>query len=49
MISGYMRSSGVFHDAIGEFAVEYAYQNQRDYPAFVKAVREERVKAVVEC
>jgi uncharacterized protein DUF2252 len=44
MISGYMRSSGVFHDAIGEFAVEYADQNQRDYQAFVKAVR-----AVVEC
>ena len=48
MISGYMRSSGVFHDAIGEFAVEYADLNQRDYQAFVKAVREERVKAVVE-
>jgi uncharacterized protein (DUF2252 family) len=48
MISGYMGSSGIFDDAIGEFAVEYADQNQRDYRAFVKAVREERVKAVVE-
>jgi Uncharacterized protein conserved in bacteria (DUF2252) len=48
MISGYMGSSGVFDDAIGEFAVEYADQNQRDYRAFVKPVREERVKAVVE-
>ena len=48
MISGYMGSSGTFDDAIGEFAVEYADQNQRDYRAFVRAVREERVKAVVE-
>ncbi len=48
MISGYMGSSGAFDDAIGEFAVEYADQNQRDYRAFVKAVREERVKAIVE-
>jgi len=48
MISGYMGSSGRFDDAIGEFAVEYADQNQRDYRAFVKAVREERVKAVIE-
>jgi uncharacterized protein (DUF2252 family) len=48
MISGYMGSSGIFDDAIGEFAVEYADQNQRDYRAFVKAVREERVKVIVE-
>jgi uncharacterized protein (DUF2252 family) len=48
MISGYMGSSGIFDDAIGEFAVEYADRNQRDHRAFVKAVREERVKAVVE-
>ncbi len=48
MISGYMGSSGTFDDAIGEFAVEYADQNQRDYRAFVRAVREEKVKAIVE-
>ncbi len=30
------------------FAVDYADQNQRDYRAFVRAVREERVEAVVE-
>src|SRR5215469_16474999 len=39
MISGYMGSSGTFDDAIGEFAVEYADQNQRDYRAYVRAVR----------
>jgi hypothetical protein len=47
-ISGYMGSSETFDDVIGEFAVEYADQNERDYRAFVKAVREERVKVVVE-
>ena len=34
--------------AICEFAVEYADQNQRDYRAFVKAVREKRVQASIE-
>jgi uncharacterized protein (DUF2252 family) len=48
MISGYMGSSETFDDAICEFAVEYADQTQRDYRAFVKAVREGRVKAIVE-
>ena len=48
MISGYMGSSDTFDDAVCEFAVDYADQNQRDYRAFVKAVREERIKAVVE-
>jgi uncharacterized protein (DUF2252 family) len=48
MISGYMGSSETFDDAIGEFAVEYADQNQRDYRAFVRAVREGRVEAVIE-
>ena len=48
MISGYMGSSGIFDDAIGEFAVEYADQNQRDHRAFVKAVREQRVEAKIE-
>ena len=48
MISGYMGSSETFDDAICEFAVEYADQTQRDYRAFVKAVREGRVKATVE-
>jgi hypothetical protein len=35
-------------DAISEFAVEYANQNERDYRAFVKAVRERHVEAKVE-
>jgi hypothetical protein len=48
LIAGYMGSSSVFDDAICEFAVEYSDQNQRDYRAFVKAVREGRLEAQVE-
>ena len=48
LIAGYMGSNTTFDDAICEFAVEYSDQNQRDYRAFVKAVREERIEAFVE-
>jgi hypothetical protein len=48
LIAGYMGSSPVFDDAIFEFAIEYSDQNQRDYRAFVKAVREGRLEAQVE-
>jgi uncharacterized protein (DUF2252 family) len=48
MLSGYIGSGETFDEAIGEFAVEYADQNQRDHRAFVKAVREERVKVLLE-
>jgi uncharacterized protein (DUF2252 family) len=47
-ISGYMGSSATFDDAICEFAVDYADQNQRDYRAFVRAVRQKRLKAIIE-
>jgi uncharacterized protein (DUF2252 family) len=45
MIAGYMGASEVFDDAIADFAVEYADQAQRDHRAFVKAIRQGRVKA----
>jgi uncharacterized protein (DUF2252 family) len=48
MISGYMGSGNVFDEALVDFAVDYADQAERDHKAFVKAVREGRVKAVVE-
>ncbi len=48
MISGYMGSSSMFDEAICDFAVDYADQAERDHKAFLKAVREGRVKAVVE-
>ena len=47
-IAGYMGSSEVFDEAITEFAVEYTDQAERDYRAFVKAVREGRIKATAE-
>jgi uncharacterized protein (DUF2252 family) len=47
-IAGYMGASPVFDDAICEFAVEYADQNQRDYRAFIKAVREGRLGVVAD-
>lgn len=48
LIAGYMGSSSVFDDAICEFAVEYSDQNQRDYRAFVKAVRDGRLEVQME-
>jgi uncharacterized protein (DUF2252 family) len=48
MMSGYMGSGQTFDDAIGEFAVEYADQNRRDYRAFINAIREGRISATVE-
>ncbi len=48
MISGYMGSGQTFDDAIGEFAVEYADQNGKDYRAFMRAIREQRIEAIVE-
>jgi hypothetical protein len=38
--------SEIFDDALCEFAIEYADQNERDYRSFVRAVREERIQAV---
>ena len=48
MIAGYMGASGTFDDAIGEFAMEYADQNERDYRAFVTAVKEGRIEAAAD-
>jgi hypothetical protein len=48
MIAGYMGASGAFDDAIGEFAVEYADQNERDYRGFVTAIKEGRIEATAD-
>jgi RPA family protein len=48
MIAGYTGASDALDDAICDFAVDYADQAQRDHRAFVKAVREGRVKAVMD-
>ena len=48
MISGYLGSGQTFDDAVGEFAVDYSAQNRTDYRAFVRAIREGRIKATLE-
>lgn len=45
MISGYIGSSRSFDEAIGEFAVEYAAQNNLDHRAFIEAIRDGRIQA----
>ncbi len=47
-ISGYMGSSDAFDEAIAEFSVAYADQTERDYRAFVKAIRDGRLEAASE-
>lgn len=47
-IAGYLGSNSTFDDAVCEFAVEYADQNQRDFRGFIKAVREGRIKVITE-
>jgi uncharacterized protein (DUF2252 family) len=43
-IAGYLGPNATFDDAVCEFAVEYADQNLHDYRAFVKAIREGRIR-----
>jgi len=49
MIAGYMGASETFDDAIGELAVEYADQNERDYRAFVRRSRKAASKPLPTC
>jgi uncharacterized protein (DUF2252 family) len=48
MIAGYMGSGHSFDEAVCDFAGDYADQAERDHKAFMKAIREGRVKAVIE-
>ncbi len=48
MISGYLGKSDAFDQAIGEFAMAYADQNEKDHAALVAAVKAGRIKALVE-
>ncbi len=45
MIAGYLGSIDHFDEAIGDYAVGYADQVERDYKTFVKAVRSGRLKS----
>jgi hypothetical protein len=45
MIAGYLGTRGHFDQAIGDYAVAYADQVERDYATFVTAVRNGRLKS----
>jgi uncharacterized protein (DUF2252 family) len=45
MIAGYLGKADEFDEAIGDYAVGYADQVERDYEAFVKAARSGRLKS----
>ena len=44
MISGYLGNSSKFDKAIASFAMTYANQNERDYQAFLKAIRAGKIE-----
>lgn len=46
LLCGYMGKSNTFDKAIGDFAVAYANQNEKDFNVFKKAVVRGKVKAV---
>jgi uncharacterized protein (DUF2252 family) len=48
VIAGYVGKGAVFADAIAEFAVDYAEQNERDHAALVAAVRAGKVEIETE-
>jgi len=46
-LSGYMGKSEAFEEALADFAVAYADQNERDHAALVDAVRAGRIEAQI--
>jgi uncharacterized protein (DUF2252 family) len=48
LISGYLGKSDDFDQAIGEFALAYADQNEKDHAALVAAVKAGKIDALVE-
>ena len=48
VLTGYMGQSTVFEDAIADFGVSYAKQNERDHAALVAAVRKGKIEAHME-
>jgi uncharacterized protein (DUF2252 family) len=48
VLTGYMGRSTTFEDAIAEFSVTYADQNEQDHAALVKAIRAGRIQAQTE-
>jgi hypothetical protein len=48
LISGYLGKSDAFDQAIGDFALAYADQNEKDHAVLVAAVKAGRIKVVME-
>lgn len=48
VLSGYMGKSTAFEDALADFSVSYADQNEQDHAALVQAVRDGRIEAQIE-
>ena len=48
MISGYLGNSSRFDDAVSNFAVAYADQNERDYQALLEAIRAGKIAVLQE-
>jgi len=48
MISGYLGNSSRFDDAVSNFAVAYADQNERDYQALLEAIRAGKITVLQE-
>ena len=47
-ISGYLGKSDKFDEAIADFSIAYADQSERDHEVLMKAVKDGRLKVVVE-
>jgi len=48
VLTGYMGKNTVFEDALADFSVAYADQNEKDHAAMVQAVRSGRIEARTE-
>ena len=48
VLSGYMGKSTAFEDALADFSVAYADQNERDHAAFTQAVASGRLAALTD-
>jgi thiamine monophosphate kinase len=45
ILTGYLGRSTLFEDAVAEFSVAYAKQNERDHAALLAAIRAGRIDA----
>ena len=48
MLSGYLGASDTFDQAIAEFSIAYANQNEKDHAAFMKAIKSGKIEAEFE-